>query len=80
MNKSLKSKRAREAARKAREEIRKGKKSGKEKLLSGKLTPASSKDRSQKELFLVEGDSAGGQLNREEIAVSSLPYLFVVRF
>lgn len=60
IDKSLKSKMAREAARKAREEIRKGKKSGKEKLLSGKLTPASSKDRSQKELFLVEGDSAGG--------------------
>lgn len=60
IDKSLKSKMAREAARKAREEIRKGKKSGKEKLLSGKLTPASSKDKSQKELFLVEGDSAGG--------------------
>lgn len=60
IDKSLKSKMAREAARKAREEIRKGKKGGKEKLLSGKLTPASSKDKSQKELFLVEGDSAGG--------------------
>ena len=60
IDKSLKSKMAREAARKAREEIRKGKKGAKEKLLSGKLTPASSKDKSQKELFLVEGDSAGG--------------------
>lgn len=60
IDKSLKSKMAREAARKAREEIRKGKKGGKEKLLSGKLTPASSKDKSQKELFLVEGDHAGG--------------------
>ncbi len=52
---------AREAARKAREEARKGKKSGKsEKLLSGKLSPAQSKDTSKKEIFLVEGDSAGG--------------------
>ena len=60
INKCLKSKQAKEAARKAREEVRKGKKSGKEKLLSGKLTPAQSKDKTQKELFLVEGDSAGG--------------------
>ncbi len=52
---------AREAARKAREEARKGKKVGKnEKVLSGKLAPAQSKDSSKKELFLVEGDSAGG--------------------
>ena len=52
---------AREAARKAREEIRKGKSSGRsEKVLSGKLAPAQSKDSSRKELFLVEGDSAGG--------------------
>ncbi|MEG0176516.1 DNA topoisomerase IV subunit B [Anaerorhabdus sp.] len=52
---------AREAARKAREEARKGKKTGKtEKILSGKLSPAQSKDSARKELFLVEGDSAGG--------------------
>lgn len=43
IDKSLKSKMAREAARKAREEIRKGKKGGKEKLLSGKLTPVALK-------------------------------------
>lgn len=61
INKSLRSKIAREAARKAREEARKGKKSTpKERALSGKLTPAQSKDKSKKELFLVEGDSAGG--------------------
>ena len=52
---------AREAARKAREEARKGKKTSKgEKLLSGKLAPANSRDSKIKELFLVEGDSAGG--------------------
>ncbi|MBQ1469080.1 MAG: DNA topoisomerase IV subunit B [Solobacterium sp.] len=52
---------ARDAARKAREEVRKGKKIGKnEKVLSGKLAPAQSKDAKHKELFLVEGDSAGG--------------------
>lgn len=61
INKSLKSKMAREAARKAREEARKGKKNNpKERALSGKLTPAQSKDKTKKELFLVEGDSAGG--------------------
>ena len=61
INKSLRSKIAREAARKAREEARKGKKSSpKERALSGKLTPAQSKNKTKKELFLVEGDSAGG--------------------
>ncbi len=61
ITKSLKSKVAREAARKAREEARKGKsKNPKERALSGKLTPAQSKDKTKKELFLVEGDSAGG--------------------
>lgn len=61
INKSLRSKIAREAARKAREEARKGKKNNpKERALSGKLTPAQSKDKTKKELFLVEGDSAGG--------------------
>ena len=61
VQKSLKSKQAREAARKAREEIRKGKNKGsKDKLLSGKLAPAGGKDKNKNELFLVEGDSAGG--------------------
>ena len=61
VNKALKGKEAREAARKAREETRKGKDSKKiEKILSGKLTPAQTKDKLSRELFIVEGDSAGG--------------------
>ena len=61
IEKALKSKMAADAARKAREEARKGKsKNPKERALSGKLTPAQSKDKTHKELFIVEGDSAGG--------------------
>lgn len=61
IRKSLRAREAREAARKARDEARSGKKKGKsERLLSGKLTPAQSKNANQNELFLVEGDSAGG--------------------
>ncbi|TPR13909.1 DNA topoisomerase IV subunit B [Apilactobacillus timberlakei] len=61
VQKSLRARKAREAARKARDESRSGKKHHKkERLLSGKLTPAQSKDVSKNELFLVEGDSAGG--------------------
>ncbi len=61
VRKMMKASLAREAARRAREEARKGKKTNKaEKVLSGKLAPAQSKDSRMKELFLVEGDSAGG--------------------
>ena len=61
VRKMLKASLARIAARKARDEIRKGKRVGKgEKVLSGKLAPAQTKDARIKELFLVEGNSAGG--------------------
>ncbi|MBQ8472830.1 MAG: DNA topoisomerase IV subunit B [Bacilli bacterium] len=61
MEKMVKSKLAREAARKARDEARNGKsKDKKEKLLSGKLAPAGTKNPKKNELYLVEGDSAGG--------------------
>src|SRR5699024_3305408 len=59
--KALKAKRAREAAQKAREEARSKKKRKRtDTLLRGKLTPAQSRDYSKNELYLVEGDSAGG--------------------
>ncbi|MEK4301613.1 DNA topoisomerase IV subunit B [Oceanobacillus sp. FSL W8-0428] len=61
IKKSIRAKEAREAARKAREEARTGKKrKRKDTLLSGKLTPAQSKNPKKNELYLVEGDSAGG--------------------
>ena len=61
LSKMLKSRQAREAARKARDEARNGKDKGKkEKLISNKLSPAGTHNPKINELFLVEGDSAGG--------------------
>jgi topoisomerase IV subunit B len=61
IKKSIKAYQAREAARKAREEARSGKKRKRsEAALSGKLTPAQSRNPQKNELYLVEGDSAGG--------------------
>lgn len=61
IRKSIKAYQAREAARKAREDARSGKKKKRsDAMLSGKLTPAQSKNPTKNELYLVEGDSAGG--------------------
>ncbi len=61
IDKAVRANNAREEARKARDAARLGKKrSKKETSLSGKLSPAQGKDAEINELFLVEGDSAGG--------------------
>ncbi|MBM7572144.1 DNA topoisomerase IV subunit B [Aquibacillus albus] len=61
IKKAIRAKDAREAARKAREDARSGKKrKRKDTILSGKLTPAQSRNAEKNELYLVEGDSAGG--------------------
>lgn len=61
IEKASKSKMAREAARRAREEARNGKsKKSEAKSLSAKLTPPQSRNPKINELFIVEGNSAGG--------------------
>ncbi|MBD8036057.1 DNA topoisomerase IV subunit B [Solibacillus sp. A46] len=60
VRKAIRAHQVREAARKARDDARNGKKKKSSTLLSGKLTPAQSKNAARNELYLVEGDSAGG--------------------
>ena len=60
VNNMIKAAAARNAARKAREALRNGKAKKEKAILSGKLAPAQSRNKNKNELYLVEGDSAGG--------------------
>ena len=64
IKKCVDSQTARMAARKAKEDARSTKKAKTEVILSDKLTPAQSKDYAKNELFIVEGDSAGGSAKK----------------
>ena len=64
IKKCLDSQAARIAARKAKDEARSAKKAKEQVILSDKLTPAQSKEYAKNELFIVEGDSAGGSAKK----------------
>lgn len=75
IKKCLDSQSARVAARKAKDEARSKKTLKQDVVLSDKLTPCSSKDYDRNELFIVEGDSAGGtaKSSRDRMHQAILP-------
>ena len=81
VRKIIKAAQARNAARKARADIRNGKgKNRSERVLSGKLASAQSKDARRKELYLVEGILRVVLQNRGVIQNTKRFFLCVVKY